>query len=181
MPPTLADTSLGLIIYVQINSAAWGTQIARHLQDIVLRLRYFRARCIDLFWSTDPVPVELASGLAAAGWALILAFAPEPLQREDYLQLKQLGTSTQWAVCFGILSFFQLARITLNCSRELFLHQLCSGAAMVLWLFVATALVWQQPKTASSTAYIVLALGCVWAFLRTGVDSGPNVRPFSRR
>lgn len=134
-------------------------------------LRYFWATRWDilhrLFWRTDPLPVEMASGLTALFWGLLLWLFQNPFEREIYRYFNLLAPSKIWAALFLFFGLSQLLRI-LHCSREKWIHQSISGFAAFTWIYVATALYAARPDSTVASVYVVLAIGSLWAFIRSG-------------
>lgn len=151
MPPASCIRYVGILAYVKV---FW------HL--LVMRVSH-------LFWRTETKSAEITYGLIAIGWCVVLSVFDTFSIGNLYVYLERWASQQVWAAVMAMLGLSQLIlAITLPMKSHRLVRSGVWLVSMILWSYIAWVALLAIPVTTAVAAYGTLALGSLWAFLRSG-------------
>lgn len=134
-----------------------------------LRLCLANARLVlwTVMWRTETRSAEIGFGMMALGWWIVLSISPAFEARNLYDYLGQIAGQEVWAWIMGGLGSCQFAISWLPQSRARFARAGIWVWSAAVWSYIAWVSMLAVPVTTAAAAYSVLAIGSVWAFLRS--------------
>jgi hypothetical protein len=138
------------------------------MTSIRLDMWYYAWR-IKKFWlATDTAPAAICSIISGYLWAACLAFDGDTLQRATYKYMAQIAPEWVWMGWFFAVATIQTWRLFSRPHRRMWhLDLTIKFVAMMTWVTVAVAcMISQYPPAAAVSDTIVIAIACLWDFLR---------------
>lgn len=121
-----------------------------------------------LFWNAETYSAEIAFGMVALGWGIILGINDPFTISNFYVYLQRVGSEQAWAAFMLALGVVQMVIGTFVLQDRLVPVRVVTWCvSFFVWMYIAAVSVIVTPITTAAASHIVMAIGSGWALLRS--------------